>query len=86
MLRDIKNEIMDEHVCASRIAIRQAENEKYKYRFVVLSKKTLYVYKTPEDLKFESKMSVNFSTMDYFEDRKKGTHILRVRIVPLKAF
>lgn len=83
MLRDKKQEIMNDHVCASRIAIRQKEKEKYKYRFVVLSRKTLFIYKNPEELKFESKMSVSFSAMDYFEDRKKGTFILRVSFLSL---
>lgn len=71
---------MDSHVCASRIAIKQEETGNYKYRFVVLSQNSLFIYKKPEELKFESKMSISYSNMDYFHDRKKGTHILRVKL------
>lgn len=78
-LQDQKNEIMSGKVKASKLAVKREEKGSYQYRYVVLSRETLYIFKSPKHIKPESKMTLSYANIDYFFDQKKQIHILRVK-------
>ena len=70
---------MDAMVAHAKFAVKYSLDQKYSYKYGILSKKTLYFYNNVEDLKPISKIYLPYSNMNYFIE-KSGAHILKVRI------